>query len=112
MAVALPASPAPTIATAVTTDTGMIADRTDDGQTRLRSLYAATQYEVSLQWEKLELASKDTIETFLETYRASEIDAAVSGKTYRCRITQAPSISFDGGQNLYRVTVTLRGPRV
>jgi len=112
MAIALPASPVLTIATAVVTDTGMVADRTDDGETRLRSLYAATQYEVSLQWEKLELAGKDTIETFLETYRASEIDATFSGKTYRGRITQAPSVSFDGGQNLYRIAATLRGPRV
>ncbi len=112
MAIALPAAPVPTIATAVATDTGMIEDRTDDGQTRLRSLYAATQYEVSLQWESLELASKDSIESFLETYRASEIDAVVSGKTYRGRITKPPAITFDGSQNLYSVSATIRGPRV
>ena len=112
MAISLPSSPPLTIATTTAADTGVIADQTDDGATRLRALYAATQYDISLQWDSLEVSGKNTIETFFETYKTTEIDVVVAGKTYRGRVTKAPAASFDSAQNLHRLTATLRGPRV
>ena len=112
MSISLPASPAPTIATAYSTDTGMVADRTDDGATKLRDLYAATQYEVRLQWDSLEIGGKDLLDTFFEVNKAAQIDAVVSGKTYRGKVIKSPDVSFDSSQNLYKLSVTIRGPRV
>ena len=92
----------------VAAEYGFAADLTDDGETRLRDLYATQQYIVRLVWALRSQAQHDALVNFLVTYRASQITIVLYGKTYTVRLIGSPSVSWPDPINA-KISATFRG---
>ena len=110
MAIALPSPPLFSTESTITPDYGMTVDQTDDGATKLREIYAAQQYTITLIWPGLLAAERATIENFLLANRAAQILITIGGHTYTTQLIGGPPIAFQSGVH-YKLTATFRGSR-
>lgn len=111
MAVAWPVQIRPSVRTTIRPETGVEADRSDDGADHLRALYDQTRYVINLQLDGLSVDERETVETFLASNRLNEIDIRIAPHTYRCKIVGDYDVRYIGGF-IVSIGVQLRGVRV
>ena len=108
MAVPLPSPYRLTTDSSLTEETGVAVDMTDDGASAVRDLYAKSQFQIDAVFAPMWAADNAALLAFLRSNRLQEIDVALDGVVYRCRIVRPLSVKFVGG--LYRqASVQLRG---
>lgn len=111
MAVAWPDHIGPSIRTTVKVETGVSADKSDDGADHLRALYDQTRYAISLQLNAPTVDDRETIEDFLQTNRLNEIEIQIKPHTYRCKIVGDYDIRYLGGV-FVTIGLQMRGVRL
>jgi len=110
MAIALPSPPLFGPESSIAPDYGMAVDLTDDGAPKLRELFAAQQYIITLVWPALLAAERTTIEQFLLTNRAAQILITIGGHTYTTQLIAAPVIGWASATH-YKLSAIFRGTR-
>ena len=108
MAATLPGIYRLTNDSALSEETGVAVDMTDDGASAVRDLYPRSYYAVQAVFAPLLAAEHAGLLAFLRGNRLQEIDVPLDGVVYRCRAVGAPAVKFVGG--LWRqVSLQLRG---
>lgn len=79
--------------TTVDIETGVAVDLTDDGETNLRDLYAQEQHNINAVF-KVGTSQKDSLLSFLKSYRMSDITFTLDGMNYSAKITSPPKVGF------------------
>lgn len=111
MAVQWPSTIRHTIRSTRQSESGVEVDKSDDGVTHLRALYANTHFNMVLTVEGLSLDQLTALEDFINTNKLNEIDIPMHPHFYRCRITGDYDVSYSGGY-VAALTVPVRGVRL
>lgn len=101
----------PSLSTTVDPDFGIVPDFSDSGVLHRRGLFAAEYYVVTLSWNALSVARRQTLEGFFSVAKLEPITFTLDGHDYTAELIAGPTRRYVTG-TLYGLTVTLRGTRV
>jgi hypothetical protein len=101
----------PSFSTTVDPDFGVDMSFSDSGVLHKRGLFAAEYYVVTLSWNVLTVAQRQTLEGFFAVAKLEPITFTLDGHDYTAELIAGPTRRYVTG-TLYGLTATLRGTRV
>ncbi len=101
----------PSVSSTVDADLGIVLDKVDTGQQYRRGLYANSYFIVSLNWDLLTLAQRNTLEGFVLLYQLDTVTFTLDGHDYTGELISGPIRRWVAG-TLYGLAVQYRATRV
>lgn len=113
----MPTVPLPTdlyisVGTSMEQDTGTVIDRTDDGASAARDLYAACYYNLNARFKVASAEQQATLRAFFWNNRTAEILITINRVVYACYLTGPARTSFDYGAGFGSVNIQARAREV
>lgn len=108
MAIALPSDYLFAVGSSFSQDDGIIRDMTDDGELNVRDMYSVPRYEMSLKFTVLTTDRKNTLISFFNNNRLSDITFTLDGVNYIGKRTSGVKVSLPYGAGYSDVEVTMR----
>ena len=101
----------PSVSSTVEPDHGITLDYADSGKLHRRGLYAAQHYVVTLNWDLLDLAQRDYLESFIFLNRLETVAFTLDGHDYTGDLIGGPVRRWVDG-TLYGLSAQYRATRV
>jgi hypothetical protein len=98
------------ITTTVSPEWGIVSDYADDGTLHRRELFTAQNFMLNANWDLLDLAKRDAIESLLLTNRLQVFQIDFDGHRYTAEMVTPPARHYPAPQ-LFGITAAFRGTR-
>ena len=112
MATALPEGAKLSVGTSVTTQSGVKWSMSMSGALHGRDLYASPNFVIKAKFQFMEEAEAETLETFLQTNRNSQIELVVRQYTYHAYLSGDVDRNYVGGEGVVSISAEFIGKKV
>ena len=99
------------ITTTVEPEWGIVADYADDGRLHRRELFSEQHFLINANWDLLDLAKRDAIESLLLLNRLESFQIDFDGHRYTAELITPPARRYVAPQ-LFGISAVFRGTRV